>query len=124
METSELTHIDWINPDDLVIANNRNDPDYQIISNDVQKNGVKSIRLLRKFIHSPKHPSQHGWYYFRYTIGNKPTWYMLSDNKSIKGIYYTHIYPLIDIEITELNILYKLLNREDNLNNLLNDNSY
>ena len=46
-------------------------------------------------------------------------WIDLSNDESRKGSYYTHIYPIDEIETNELNSLYKSFDREDKLNQLL-----
>lgn len=109
-----MEHIDWIDPDDIIIANPPSDHSYKKMISDVQKNGVTKVRLLRRRITKKISKS-----YFRYVIDDEVTWFYLSNDESRKGSYYTHIYPIDEIETNELNSLYKSFDREDKLNKLL-----
>ena len=109
-----MEHIDWIDPDNIIIANSSSDHSYKKMISDVQKNGVTKVRLLRRIITKKISKS-----YFRYAIGDEVTWFYLSNDESRKGSYYTHIYPIDEIESNELNSLYKSFDREDKLNQLL-----
>jgi hypothetical protein len=109
-----MEHIDWIDPDNIIIANSSSDYSYKKMISDVQKNGVTEVRLLRRRITKKISKS-----YFRYVIDDEVTWFYLSNDESRKGSYYTHIYPIDEIETNELNSLYKSFDREDKLNQLL-----
>ena len=109
-----MEHIDWIEPDDIIIANPPSDHSYKKMISDVQKNGVTKVRLLRRRITKKISKS-----YFRYVIGDEISWFYLSNDESRKGSYYTHIYPIDKIEANELNSLYRAFDREDKLNQLL-----
>jgi hypothetical protein len=108
-----MEHIDWIDPDNIIIANSSSDYSYKKMISDVQKNGVTEVRLLRRRISKKTSKS-----YFRYIVGDEISWFYLSNDESRKGSYYTHIYPIDEIEANELNSLYRAFDREDKLNQL------
>jgi len=109
-----MEHIDWVDPDNIIIANSSSDYSYKKMISDVQKNGVTEVRLLRRRISKRTSKS-----YFRYVVGDEISWFYLSNDESRKGSYYTHIYPIDEIEANELNSLYRAFDREDKLNQLL-----
>lgn len=109
-----MEHIDWVDPDNIIIANSSSDYSYKKMISDVQKNGVTEVRLLRRRISKRTSKS-----YFRYIVGDEISWFYLSNDESRKGSYYTHIYPIDEIEANELNSLYRSFDREDKLNQLL-----
>jgi hypothetical protein len=41
-----MEHIDWVDPDNIIIANSSSDYSYKKMISDVQKNGVTEVRLL------------------------------------------------------------------------------
>jgi len=108
-----MEHIDWVDPDNIIIANSSSDYSYKKMISDVQKNGVTEVRLLRRRISKRTSKS-----YFRYIVGDEISWFYLSNDESRKGSYYTHIYPIDEIEANELNSLYRAFDREDKLNQL------
>jgi len=109
-----MEHIDWVDPDNIIIANSSSDYSYRKMISDVQKNGVTEVRLLRRSLTKKVSKS-----YFRYVVGDEISWFYLSNDESRKGSYYTHIYPIDEIETKYLNSLYKSFDREDKLNQLL-----
>jgi hypothetical protein len=106
-----MEHIDWVDPDNIIIANSSSDYSYKKMISDVQKNGVTEVRLLRRRISKRTSKS-----YFRYIVGDEISWFYLSNDESRKGSYYTHIYPIDEVESNELNSLYRAFDREDKLN--------
>ena len=109
-----MEHIDWVDTDSIIIANSSSDYSYRKMFSDVQKNGVTEVRLLRRSLTKKVSKS-----YFRYVVGDEISWFYLSNDESRKGSYYTHIYPIDEIETKYLNSLYKTFDREDKLNQLL-----
>jgi hypothetical protein len=109
-----MEHIDWVDPDNIIIANSSSDYSYKKMISDVQKNGVTEVRLLRRRISKRTSKS-----YFRYIVGDEISWFYLSNDESRKGSYYTHIYTIDEVESNELNSLYRAFDREDKLNQLL-----
>lgn len=109
-----MEHIDWIDPDNIILANPPSDYSYKKMISDVQKNGVTEVRLLRRRISKKTSKS-----YFRYIVGDEISWFYLSNDEYRKGSYYTHIYPIDEVEANELNSLYRAFDREDKLNQLL-----
>lgn len=103
-----MEHIDWIDPDNIILANSSSDTAYKKIIKDVQENGVNKIRLLKVSSKS----------YFRYSIGNEINWFYISNDETRNGTYYTFVYDIKDDEIIGLNNLYKEFDREDKLNQL------
>jgi hypothetical protein len=108
-----MEHIDWVDPDNIILSNSSSDFSYKKMTDDVQKNGVTKVRLLRRRISKKTSKS-----YFRYIVGDEISWFYLSNDESRKGSYYTNIYPIDKIEANELNSLYKPFDREDKLNQL------
>ena len=108
-----MEHIDWVDPDNIILANPPSDYSYKKMISDVQKNGVTEVRLLRRRISKKVSKS-----YFRYVV-DEISWFYLSTDESRKDSYYTHIYPIDEVEANELNSLYRAFDREDKLNQLL-----
>ena len=108
-----LEHVDWVDPDDIVLSNSTNDPLYKKMTGDVQINGVKEIRLLSKRITQYIAKS-----YFRYVVNGEICWFYVGNSEPRKGVYYTGIYPPSPDECDDLNNLYKVLNRDDKLKEL------
>lgn len=102
-----MKHIAWVSPDDIIISNTHS-KSYEDMSSDIKDNNIDSVRILED---SKKN-------YIRYVINGKRHWFLMSGLNLIKGIYYSNIEKLSETE--ELDNLYKYLNREDNLNKLLN----
>ena len=122
-----LEHVDWVDPDDIVLSNSTNDPLYKKMTGDVQIGGVKEIRLLTKRI-TP-------WYsievpahrvvtksYFRYVVNDEICWFYVGNSEPLvrkrKGVYYTGIHLISKEEYDDLNNLYKVINRDDKLKEL------
>ena len=117
-----LEHVDWLDPDDIVLSNSTNDPLYKKMTGDVQINGVKEIRLLSKRI-TPTWPEVPAHRvvtksYFRYVVNGEICWFCLGNPEPRKGVYYTGIHPPSPDECDDLNNLYKVLNRDDKLKEL------
>lgn len=108
-----MEHIDWIDPDNIILANSSSEPVYKKITKDVRENGVDKIRLLKVVISKKISIS-----YFRYSIGNEINWFYISNDETRNGTYYTFVYNIKDDEIIGLNNLYKEFDREDKLNQL------
>jgi hypothetical protein len=114
-----MEHVDWVSPDNIVLANSTSSPAYKKMMSDMYQNDIK-VRLLKtnyidKFGFSPIH------YFFRYVSYGQVCWFGLGNPEPRKGVYYTSIYS-IDLETFEnLNNLYKAYDREDKLNKLLGD---
>lgn len=104
-----MEHIDWIDTDNIILANSSRDLNYKKMTTDIQDNKINKVRLLKNSNKS----------YFRYSVNNKCSWFCLSNDESRNGTYYTHIYSVQDDELNELNIVYKQFDREDKLNQLL-----
>jgi len=104
-----MRHIEWVDPDNIIIANGSSTSEFLKMTNDVQKNKITKIRLLEN----------KNAYYFRYLAGSEICWFYLNNNESKNGTYYTQIYSLQDDKIIELNELYKVYDREDKINQLL-----
>jgi hypothetical protein len=104
-----MEHIDWIDTDNIILANSSRDLNYKKMTTDIQDNKIDKVRLLKNSNKS----------YFRYYVDNKCSWFYLSNDESRNGTYYTHIYSIQDDELNELNIVYKQFDREDKLNQLL-----
>lgn len=109
-----MEHIDWIDPDNIILANSSSDPSYKKITKDVQENGVNKIRLLKVVISKKISKS-----YFRYSLDNEITWFYISNDEIRNGTYYTFVYNIKDDELSILNSSYKKFDREDKLNQLL-----
>lgn len=114
-----LEHVNWVDPDDIVLSNFQNDPLYKKMTGDVQIGGVKEIRLLIKRI-TPKihYSSIRTKSYFRYVVNGEICWFYVGNPEPRKGVYYTEIYPPSPDECDDLNNLYKVLNRDDKLKEL------
>jgi hypothetical protein len=117
-----LEHVDWIDPDDIVLSNSTNDPLYKKMTGDVQINGVKEIRLLTKRI-TPTWPVVPAHRvvtksYFRYVVNGEICWFYVGNPGPRKGVYYTAIHLIWQEEYDELNNLFKVLNRDDKLKEL------
>lgn len=114
-----MEHVDWVSPDNIVLANSTSSPAYKKMMSDMYQNDIK-VRLLKtnyidKFGFSPIN------YFFRYVSHGQVCWFGLGNPEPRKGVYYTSIYS-IDLETFEnLNNLYKAYDREDKLNKLLGD---
>jgi hypothetical protein len=109
-----MEHIDWVNPDNIIIANSSNDVSYKRMTTDVQSNGVSIIRHLRIRVSKNTHKS-----YFRYVVNKQPTWFYISNDQTRNGDYFTFIYIIEEDEVNKLNSLYKKFDREDKINQLL-----
>jgi hypothetical protein len=110
-----MEHIDWVDPDNIILSNSSSDFSYKKMTDDVQKNGVTKVRLLRRRISKKTSKS-----YFRYVVDKEINWFYLSNDESRNGTYYTFIYHITDeIEKNELKSSYKLFDREEKLNQLL-----
>lgn len=109
-----LEHVNWVDPDDIVLSNSPNDYSYKKMTDDVQINGVKEIRLLKRII--PKTGIK--MFYFRYVVNGEICWFYVGNPEPRKGVYYTGIYPPSPDECDDLNNLYKVLNRDDKLKEL------
>ena len=117
-----LEHVDWVNPDDIVLSNSTNDPLYKKMTGDVQINGVKEIRLLTKRI-TPTWPVVPAHRvvtksYFRYVVNGEICWFYVGNPYPRKGVYYTAIHLISQEEHDELNNLFKVINRDDKLKEL------
>ena len=109
-----MEHIDWVDPDNIILSNSSSDFSYKKMTDDVQKNGVTKVRLLRRRISKKTSKS-----YFRYVVDKEINWFYLSNDESRNGTYYTFIYHITDeIEKNELKSSYKLFDREEKLNQL------
>lgn len=108
-----LEHVNWVDPDDIVLSNSTNDPLYKKMTGDVQINGVKEIRLLTKRI-TPKITKS----YFRYVVNGEICWFYVGNPEPRKGVYYTGIHLISQEEYDDLNNLYKVINRDDKLKEL------
>ena len=112
-----LEHVDWVDPDDIVLSNSTNDPLYKKMTGDVQINGVKEIRLLTKRITQYIAKS-----YFRYVVNGEICWFYVGNSEPLvrkrKGVYYTGIHLISQEEYDELNNLFKVINRDDKLKEL------
>ena len=114
-----MEHIDWVDTDNIVIANITSSNAYKKMIGDIQSNGIKTIRLLKN----------DDAYYFRYVVGDEICWFRLSHIPNggkpdfRKGILYTHIHQIFDQQwkIDKLNNLHKEFDRDDKLNKLLGD---
>ena len=117
-----LEHIDWVHPDNIVLSNSNRNYSYQKMTDDIQNNGVKEIRLLRrrisKKIYSSKFTSLSDEYYFRYVVNREIFWFYVDNPIPRKGVYYTAIHLISQEEYDELNNLFKVINRDDKLNEL------
>ena len=113
-----MEHVDWICTDNIIIANSSRDFSFIKITNDIRKNKIEKVRLLRRKV-SKSIFSGNLKYYFRYLVKSDIVWFSMTNDDYRNGTYYTHIYKLDDNEINELNSLYKIYNREDWLNQLL-----
>ena len=116
-----LEHVDWVNPDDIVLSNSTNDPLYKKMTGDVQINGVKEIRLLTKRItYYPEVPDHRvvTKSYFRYVVNGEICWFYVGNSEPRKGVYYTGIHLISQEEYDDLNNLYKVINRDDKLKEL------
>ncbi len=109
-----MDHIEWVDPDNIIIANSSNDVSYKRMTTDVQSNGVSEIRLLRVKVTKNVHKS-----YFRYVVNTRPTWFYISNDETKNGNYFTFIYIVEEDEVNQLNSLYKKFDREDKINQLL-----
>ena len=109
-----MKHINWVDPDNIILANSSSDFSYKKMTFDVQKNGVTQIRHLRVKVSKNTYKS-----YFRYVVDKEVNWFYISNDETKNGTYYTFIYPTIGEEVNELNSSYKLFDREDKLNQLL-----
>lgn len=109
-----MEHINWVDPDNIILANSSSDPAYKKMIDDVQKNGVSEIRQLRVKVSKNTYKS-----YFRYVVNKEIVWFYISNDETKNGTYYTFIYTIEDNEVKELNTSYKLFDREDKLNQLL-----
>jgi hypothetical protein len=109
-----MEHVDWICTDNIIIANSSRDFSFIKMTNDIQKNKIEKVRLLRRKVSKSIFK-----YYFRYLVKSDIVWFSMTNDDYRNGTYYTHIYKLDDNEINELNSLYKIYNREDWLNQLL-----
>lgn len=113
-----LEHVNWVDPDDIVLSNSPNDYSYKKMTGDVQINGVKEIRLLIKRITPNHYSSSRTKSYFRYVVNGEICWFYVGNPEPRKGVYYTAIYPPSPDECDDLNNLYKVLNRDDKLKEL------
>jgi len=109
-----MEHVDWICTDNIIIANSSRDFSFIKMTNDIQKNKIEKVRLLRRKVSKGIFR-----YYFRYLVKSDIVWFRVTNDGYRNGTYYTHIYKLDDNEINELNSLYTIYNREDWLNQLL-----
>jgi hypothetical protein len=109
-----MEHIEWVDPDNIIIANSSNDVAYKRMITDVQSNGVCEIRLLRLKVTKNVHKN-----YFRYVVNENPTWFYISNDQTRNGNYFTFIYIIEEDELSELNSLYRKFDREDKINQLL-----
>ena len=121
-----LEHVDWVDPDDIVLSNSTNDPLYKKMTGDVQIGGVKEIRLLSKRI-TPTWPEVPAHRvvtksYFRYVVNDEICWFYVGNSEPLvrkrKGVYYTGIHLISQEEYDELNNLFKVINRDDKLKEL------
>lgn len=108
-----LEHVNWVDPDDIVLSNSTNDPLYKKMTGDVQIGGVKEIRLLTKRITQYIAKS-----YFRYVVNGEICWFYVGNPYPRKGVYYTAIHLISQEEYDELNNLFKVINRDDKLKEL------
>jgi len=109
-----MEHIEWVYPDNIIIANSSNDVSYKRMVTDVQSNGVSKIRLLRVKVTKNTYKS-----YFRYVVGKEPTWFFISTDETRSGNYLTFIYIVEEDEVNKLNSLYRKFDRDDKINQLL-----
>lgn len=109
-----MEHIEWVDPDNIIIANSSNDVAYKRMTTDVQSNGVSKIRLLRVRVSKNVNKS-----YFRYVVNKQPTWFYISNDETRNGNYFTFIYVVEEDEVSDLNSLYRKFDREDKINQLL-----
>ena len=109
-----MEHINWVDPDNIILANTSSDFSYRKMTGDVQENGVKEIRHIRVKVSKNTYKS-----YFRYVVDKEVNWFYISNDETKNGTYYTFIYPTVCEEVNELNSSYKLFDREDKLNKLL-----
>jgi len=109
-----MEHIEWVDPDNIIIANSSSDPAYKKMTTDVQSNGVSKIRHLRVRLSKNTHKS-----YFRYVVNRQPTWFYISNDETKNSNYFTFIYIVEAGEVNGLNSLYRKFDREDKINQLL-----
>lgn len=109
-----MEHIEWVDPDNIIIANSSNDVSYKRMTTDVQSNGVSKIRHLRVRVSKSLYKN-----YFRYVVNKQPTWFYISNDETKNDNYFTFIYIVKEDEVNELNSLYKKFDREDKINQLL-----
>lgn len=113
-----LEHVNWVDPDDIVLSNSTNDPLYKKMTGDVQINGVKEIRLLTKRITPKRITPKITKSYFRYVVNGEICWFYVGNPDPRKGVYYTGIHLISQEEYDELNNLFKVINRDDKLKEL------
>jgi hypothetical protein len=116
-----MEHVDWVSPDNIVLANSTSDASYKKMMSDMYQNDIK-VRLLKTNAMAKKYSIHNSiQYFFRYVSHGQVCWFGLGNPEPRKGVYYTSIYS-IDLETFEtLNNLYKAYDREDKLNKLLGD---
>ncbi len=100
-----MEHVDWLNPDKIILANSKKE---QIeFTSDMMSKKYKNLRLLKS----------NGEHFIRYTIGDKIKWFICSIITIRNGDYYMSIKDVLIIDNFEN--LYKPFNREDLINKLL-----
>jgi hypothetical protein len=100
-----MEHIDWLNPDKIILANSKKE---QVeFTSDMMSKKYKNLRLLKS----------NGEHFIRYTINDKIKWFICSIITIRNGDYYMSIKDVLIIDNFEN--LYKPFNREDLLNKLL-----
>jgi hypothetical protein len=99
-----MEHIDWLNPDKIILANSKKE---QVeFTSDMMSKKYKNLRLLKS----------NGEHFIRYTINDKIKWFICSIITIRNGDYYMSIKDVLIIDNFEN--LYKNFNREDIINKL------